>query len=132
MFILRGVSGSGKSTVAAAIASTDPDSVICCADDFFEDDDGNYKFNSAYLKEAHEDCFKKCCKAIWDRKSTIIIANTNTTAKEWARYEEAANLNGYKVFFLVVENRHGNSDIHGVPRETKQKQAERVKQSLKL
>lgn len=47
-------------------------------------------------------------------------------------YLDIAEKYGYTVFTVVVEKRHDNSDVHNVPQETRQKQAERLSKSIKL
>jgi len=55
----------------------------------------------------------------------IIIANTNTTPKEFAPYVNMAKEHNYNVVFLIVENRHGCSNIHNVPPEILEKMKNR-------
>ncbi len=43
MFVMRGLSGSGKSTVVSAIRRHFPGCVVCSADEFFLADDGTYQ-----------------------------------------------------------------------------------------
>ena len=62
----------------------------------------------------------------------IIVSNTSTTEKELQPYLELAKKYDYKVVSLIVENRHGNKDIHGVPEETLVKMENRFKQNIKL
>lgn len=45
-------------------------------------------------------------------------------------YLDMAEIYGYRVVSLVVENRHGNSSVHGVPEETMKKMEDRF--SIKL
>jgi len=46
------------------------------------------------------------------------VANTFTTDKEIKPYKELAERYGYMLMSIIVENRHGNKSIHGVPEET--------------
>ena len=45
----------------------------------------------------------------------IAVSNTFTMEWEMEPYFELAKTYGYKVFSIVVENRHGGKDIHKVP-----------------
>lgn len=55
------------------------------------------------------------------------------TGEEYALARtERKSGDGYRVVSLVVENRHGNRDVHNVPDEVKGKQEQRIKNSLKL
>lgn len=131
LIILRGVSGSGKSTVAELLADIgvaplygsregvivkDRPVSICCADDFFMKD-GEYKFNPAALGIAHKVCKDKCEKAMKAGEERVIVANTSTTEKEINPYIALAEEYGYMVISLIVENRHGGQNVHGVPSE---------------
>ena len=48
-------------------------------------------------------------------QSRIIVSNTFTQEWEMQVYFDLAEQHGFTVFSLIVENRHGNSNIHGVP-----------------
>ena len=136
LFILRGVPGCGKSTVADLIACTGmtdiPNSVICCTDDYFVDKNGNYNWNPKEIYRAHVYCQNKCQVAMLDNTTKIIIANTNTTPKDFKEYERLAENYGYRVFHLVVENRHGGKNVHNVPAETLINMETKLKNSIKL
>lgn len=62
--------------------------------------------------------------------SKIVVANTNTTEKEMQPYFDMAKQYGYRTFFIIVENRHGNTSVHNVPEESLQKMRDRF--SIKL
>jgi predicted kinase len=112
LIILRGLPNSGKSTFASLISED-----ICCADDFFMDK-GEYKFDKTKLGEAHEWCQLKCRLKMACGYSKIVVANTNTTEKEMAPYIKLAEAFRYKVFYVIVENRHEGDNHHNVPAET--------------
>jgi predicted ABC-type ATPase len=129
VYILHGVSGCGKSTVAEALTTNG--GVICCADDGFIVN-GNYVFDANKLGYCHNQCQEKFAKALIEERSIIVVANTNTKPSEWKFYEETAKQNGYIVFHLIVENRHGGKDTHNVPAATLEKQAMNIRNNLKL
>lgn len=131
ILILRGTSSSGKSTFAKFIASLDPSAVICCADDYFYVD-GEYRFDVSKLRAAHFFCKETFLDAIDKEAKTIIVANTNTKEKDFSFYENYGKVAGYTVTFLVVENRHGNKNLHNVPQETLDRQERDIRESLKL
>jgi hypothetical protein len=62
----------------------------------------------------------------------VVVANTNTKEREFSFYESAAKEVGAVFISLVVENRHGNKDIHGCPQNVREMQAENIKNSLLL
>jgi putative ribosome biogenesis GTPase RsgA len=130
VIIIRGVSGAGKSTFANLVSEP---KVVCCADDYFTDVDGNYNFDVSKLGVAHNKCLNKFMHALSDPSvENIVIANTNTKASDWEDYEVPARAWGASVFFIVLENRHGNKDVHNVPEETLMRQEQNVRSSLKL
>jgi plasmid replication initiation protein len=49
--------------------------------------------------------------------SKIVVSNTFTQEWEMQPYYELAEKYGYRVFSLIVENRHKGENIHGVPDE---------------
>ncbi len=133
LYILRAVPGAGKSTVADHIVGlTDSHAVVCCADDYFTDSEGNYKWDAEKIGNAHGWCKAKFKSAILAEKSVIIVSNTNVTNSDVNWYRNRAVDAGYIVFVLVVENRHDGVDVHNVPEEIKEKMRESLKNSIKL
>jgi hypothetical protein len=47
--------------------------------------------------------------------SRIVVSNTFTQEWEMKSYFNLAEIHGYTVYSLVVENRHGGVNEHGVP-----------------
>ena len=47
----------------------------------------------------------------------IVIDNTAVKARDLKSYYALAETYGYKVFSIIVENRHGGINSHGVPEE---------------
>lgn len=129
-YILRGVPGCGKSTLAENLSGGNSD-VVCCADDFFMKD-GEYKFNPKQLFVAHRVCKNKFKKLVDAEAPVVVQSNTNTSLREFKDYKEYAENAGYTVFVLVVENRHGGVNTHGVPEETLVNMEKKVKDSLTL
>jgi len=125
--LTRGTPGSGKSTFAEYLASLNG-GVICCADDFFMKD-GEYKWNPNQIGIAHGWCKNKCEQAMQEGKN-VIVSNTLTTEKELKPYLTLANKFGYRVYSLIVENRHGGKNTHGVPADTISRMKDRF--SIKL
>ena len=129
--ILRGVSGSGKSTVAEMLCQI-PGWVICCADEYFMVD-GEYKFDGGKLRRAHEWCFDWFVASLHNPNCRgIVVANTNTRPREMKVYEDEANKHGARVFRWVLENTHGGQNIHGVPEEALVRQEENIRNNLQL
>lgn len=117
LILLRGIPGSGKSTLGDVILYTTQSNVqdVLSADNFFIDDKGNYNFDATKLKEAHSDCQLKCAERMKMEFSKIVVANTFTEEWEMKIYFDMAERYRYRVHSLIVENRHGGVNIHNVP-----------------
>lgn len=130
LIILRGISGSGKSTFANLIASP---CCICCADDYFTDADGNYNFDASKLGEAHKQCMNLFDQALKDDFITnIVIANTNTKPSDYQYYVDKASKHDINIIYIVLEKRHDNKSIHDVPDNVLQRQYQNLNNNLKL
>lgn len=130
LFIVRGVSGSGKTTVAQMLSEG------CFphyeADMYFYDSDGNYNWKQQDLSKAHKWCQANVETMLSLSLPKVIVSNTFTTEKEMQPYIELAEKYGYTVFSLVVEHRHSGGSLHEVPEEILEKQETRLRGSLKL
>lgn len=85
LVIVRGLPGSGKSTLSKEIAKRTSGNHFE-ADMFFEDKDGKYNFNPALLGKAHSWCLESVRKSIASGHRTTIVSNTFTTKKELKPY----------------------------------------------
>jgi predicted kinase len=116
--LVRGLPGSGKSTFANFIWN---DYAICEADKFFYDKEGNYNFDATKLREAHEWCRNAVETRMKDNQNNpqfypeIVVSNTFTQKWEMEAYYKLAEQYGYRVFSIIVENRHDGVNQHGVP-----------------
>ena len=132
LILLRGLPGSGKSTLAKIIlqlpSNAEPE--VLSADDFFEDKDGEYNFDASKLKEAHNYCQFRCSERMRQQKARIVVANTFTQEWEMDEYFKMAERYNYRVHTVIVENRHGNENIHGVPKDKLQQMKDRFQIKL--
>lgn len=128
VFLLRGVSGAGKSTLAKKLAS---EWCIFEADKYLYED-GEYKWSPERMKDAHFKCFCSYMNYLEEGIGPLVVANTNTSEREFKKYIDAANEYGYTVISLIVENRHNGKDTHAVPETTLAAQEQRIKSSIKL
>ena len=110
LILLRGLPGSGKSTLANAIGG-----VHFEADMYFVDDNGNYNFEPARIKDAHAWCQNKVKLSMESGVEKIVVSNTFTMEWEMVHYYMIAEANGYRVHSVIVENRHDGINEHGVP-----------------
>jgi predicted kinase len=114
LFLLRGLPGSGKSTLAKSL-----DGIHVEADQFFMVE-GEYRFDASKLKEAHNNCLTRVKSYMYinsskDNSERIIVSNTFTQEWEMKPYFDMATEYGYRVYSIIVENRHGGVNEHGVP-----------------
>ena len=114
LFLLRGLPGSGKSTLAKSL-----DGIHIEADQFFMTGD-EYRFDATKLKEAHNNCLSRVKSYMYifsskENSERIVVSNTFTQEWEMKPYFELAEKNGYRVYSLIVENRHDGVNQHGVP-----------------
>ncbi|XP_009584302.1 PREDICTED: NEDD4-binding protein 2-like 2 [Fulmarus glacialis] len=98
LLILRGLPGSGKSTLSRILLGQSRDGIVFSTDDYFRQQDG-YAYNAAQLGDAHDWNQKRAKQAMEQGKSPVIIDNTNTQAWEMKPYVEVALEKGYKVEF---------------------------------
>ena len=132
LYLLRGLPGSGKSTLANQIGDTHFE-----ADMYFINENGEYIFNGADIKKAHQWCQSQVELAMIQNhitddldSSDIIVSNTFTQEWEMEPYYKLAETYGYRVFSLIVENRHGGENIHGAPADKIQAMKDRFEVNL--
>jgi 50S ribosomal subunit-associated GTPase HflX len=114
LYIIRGCSGAGKSTIAKMLVGN-KDYRHKEADMYFIDRDGNYNFVPSKLKEAHKWCQEEVEFLMNLEHSPVVVSNTFTQEWEMKPYFELAEKYGYTVFSLIVENRHKGKNQHNVP-----------------
>ena len=132
LILVRGLPGSGKSTLGNIILqlpNNNPQEVLS-TDDFFINNDGEYIFDASKLKEAHNYCQFRCSERMRQQRARIVVANTFTEEWEMEPYFEMANRYNYRIHTIIVENRHGNENVHGVPEDKLQKMKKRFQIKL--
>ena len=132
VFVLRGVSGSGKSTYArklleAAKALGVP-ALVVSADDYFTDPvSGEYVYDISKIGEAHLTCFRTFVEHVTQGWSTgtqpehalIVVDNTNVRSLDVSPYMMAAAAYGWEAEIhqltcdpevALARNKHGVTD----------------------
>jgi hypothetical protein len=125
IILFRGLPGSGKSSLSESLCK-----VVYSADMFFEQD-GNYNFDPTKLPDAHKWCKSKVEDLMVAEIENIGVANTFTTDWEMEPYFELAEDYGYRISTIIVENRHGSTNIHGVPDEAMERMEKRFTVKLR-
>jgi predicted kinase len=111
LILVRGLPGSGKSSFAKTFAD-----IYFEADMYFEKD-GEYKFEPSKIKDAHSWCQDKVETSMIVDIPKIAVSNTFTQEWEMEHYYTLAKKYNYKVFSVIVENRHNGVNEHGVPED---------------
>ena len=114
--LIRGLPGSGKTKLAEELMRAYPGSVHAEANQFFEDDAGNFNWDSKRLKDAQYFCLDKVASAMASGVEHIIVANTFHKRSYMEPYIQLARDFGYSVDILVCSSTHEN--IHNVPLST--------------
>jgi predicted kinase len=131
LILLRGLPGSGKTTFAEQLDGSHFE-----ADNYFLDENGNYNFDGSKLKAAHQWCQDLVLNAMilnhtTGENKTIVVSNTFTQEWEMKPYMDMAKDWGYTVFSIIVENRHGGVNQHGVPEDKLQQMEDRFEFKIK-
>ena len=120
LYIVRGLPGSGKSTLGEKLAS--PHEVedrwhSYAADDWFTDSKtGEYNFNPTELSDAHEDCNARVRGAMMSNVETICVCNTFSQHWEVEPYLKLCESYNYTPVVIECQNQFGN--VHDVPQES--------------
>ncbi len=131
-YIMRGLPGSGKSTITGDLI-TDEAGEICSTDDYFMDGNGVYRFNPALLKDYHKENQGRFANYCEQGRTTVICDNTNMTRWEVENYASIARKYGYNVVEVLVgdptDPEHqkvcAERNKHGVSLEVIQKMAKK-------
>ena len=130
VYVLRGIPGCGKSTLAIEIGSiTDKSWSVCSADAFFFKN-GEYIFDRPRIGEAHSWCLRTFIERMTQESiHSIFLDNTNTTIKEFSHYVQIAKAYDYKVVLVTLNVSVETSkarNVHQVPEKTIQGMYDRL------
>ncbi len=116
VYILRGVSGSGKSTFTKKLKNA----TIHSTDLFFYKG-RKYRFDIKKLKYFHNKNFEEFKKSLKKRKRNIVLDNTNLVFEQIKPYIDEAKMAGYKVilvdFLPKGREYHYKKNTHNVPKK---------------
>ena len=130
LFLLRGLPGAGKSTLANVLSENNTYPIFS-VDDFFTDEiTGEYVFNFSDNHLAYKQCEELTRDAITQNIAKVFVHNTFTMDWELEPYFKLASEYNYALFVVTVENYHKQKNTHGVSDEQLQKMAEKYKVKL--
>jgi predicted kinase len=115
LFLVRGLPGSGKSTVASTLSVE-----VFSADDHFVGNDGIYRFEASKLGAAHAEC-QTLTRSALANGVNCAVANTFTEAWEIAVYVKIAAETGARVVVVdcfdggMTDEELARKNVHGVP-----------------
>jgi predicted kinase len=115
LYIIRGVSGSGKSTFGSRLKAGGLVRYVISADDYMIDSDGAYQFDPKRLKECHTRCQMDAVCMLRSRES-VAVCNTFTRIWEMQPYIDMARNMDAHLYVIRCEGAFQN--LHGVPHET--------------
>ena len=131
VYILCGISGSGKSTAATTVTRDLPaeEYAIVSADKHMVDRSGKWQFDPTRLSLCHSICQEELYTALYAEVPIILVDNTNLVQMHRQLYIDAALKFGYEVTILVfdIETEVAlKRNIHGVPRHTLETQRRKL------
>ena len=115
LILIRGLPGSGKSTMARSLVS---EGFLHFEADMFFEVDGQYRYDATRIREAHSWCQNMARQALAAGKR-VVVSNTFTQLRELAPYFSMAQN------ARVIEANGKWQNVHGVPAETLERMASR-------
>lgn len=130
LILLRGLPGSGKTTLAHLLSESGKYPVYSVDDYFTNTKTGDYQFDFKNNHLAYKQCEEQTKQSMLKQVPKLIVHNTFTMDWELEPYFKLASDFNYMLFVVTVENYHQNSNTHGVSSEQLQKMAEKYKVKL--
>jgi predicted kinase len=110
--LVRGLPGSGKSTIATQLLADSPNAYHVETDMFFTDYNGNYEWNRENITAAHKWCLEQARSGLKNNLD-VFVSNTFTTVHELRPYFELAKEFEILPTVILCQNDWGSS--HDVP-----------------
>ena len=130
LILLRGLPGSGKTTLAKVLSENNTYPVFSVDDYFTNEITGEYIFNFQNNHLAYKQCETLTHDAMQQLILKVLVHNTFTMDWEFEPYFKLAKKFKYNLFVVTVENYHNNKNTHGVSDEQLKKMAEKYKLKL--
>ncbi len=130
LILLRGLPGSGKTTLAKVLSENNTYPVFSVDDYFTDETTGEYIFNFQNNHLAYDQCELLTADAMQQKIPKILVHNTFTMDWELEPYFKLASQHSYTLFIVTVENYHEHKNVHEVTDEQLLKMAEKYKVKL--
>lgn len=130
LILLRGLPGSGKTTLAKVLSEEGKYPLYSVDDYFTNTETGEYLFDYKNNQYAYKQCQEQTEHSMQLKAKKIIVHNTFTMDWELEPYFKLAAMHNYSLFVATVENYHGTGNVHDVNSEQLQKMAEKYKVKL--
>jgi predicted kinase len=127
LILLRGLPGSGKTTLANLLSENGKYPVFSIDSFFTDQETGEYAFAFEKNHLAYKQCEEQTKKALQQNVEKVFVDNTFTLEWELEPYFKMASEFNYKLHVVTVENRHGSKNVHDVPAEQLEKMAAKYK-----
>ena len=112
LYIIRGVPGSGKTTLAKKMIACEMADYSIEADFFMTDEKGRYSFTPSKLTDCHQKCQDAIHKSLV-AGNNCVVSNTFTRKWEMKPYIDMAKAGNHKITIIVCQGDFQN--VHGVP-----------------
>lgn len=115
LLIIRGLPGSGKTTLAKTLTQS-----VFAADDYFMVD-GRYEYDRTRIKLAHDQCFENVAKALAKGETLVAVTNVFQTKWQIVRYANLAAAYNYRIWVVDLFDQNfsdaelAQRNMHNVP-----------------
>jgi|TARA_Y100000310_G_scaffold279629_1_gene298868 hypothetical protein len=134
LFLIRGLPGAGKTEFVTDTTRTvdlETGHTQQIATDHYFYIDGVYEFDPAKLGENHQRCINQVKEWMEDNICyEVLVHNTFTQEREMEPYYVLAEKYNWRVYSIIVENRHAGKSEHNVPDGTLNAMKERFEVQL--
>lgn len=115
LILIRGLPGSGKTTMAVAMVKEHPRMCHIETDQYFTDDNGKYNFVASELTDAHEWCQHVVMNNLIGGVSVVV---SNTFSRRWEMKPYLDMARQLDVQIEILEAKGNYTSVHDVPKHT--------------